>query len=526
MARGAAGIRIRLERKARGLTQTELAKRAGISSSYLNLIESNKREIGSALLGKIAALLEVRPDSLTGRAERRMMADLREIGIEPLLQHINLSPDEATDLVVRYPEWSRALLTVHRAWRDQAAISDALTDRLNQDPVLGEAIHKLLSHVTAIRSAAEILEETDDLNDAQRRRFQEIVSSESRDMSETARALAGLFDQTGRVYQAATPAEEVDDFIVQHNAWFPELERVGEELRRRIDAYGGSGAEGLRHFIDARLTAAPAMTSRMAEDAEASRPPSGFEAEAAQPAFLADVPRPTRRFQLARQIALLEGEEAIARQLADPLLTSDAARDRARHALSSYIAGALLFPYESFLRAAKTHRYEIEKLCHSFDASSEQVCHRLITLRKPGQEGLPFAFLRSNPAGFITKHFPLPGLTLPRHGHACPLWVNFEAQQTPNQTRRKLVIFPNGSRYLMIARAVPKQATAFAAAPFLQSVMLICDSRHARRTVYGDGLDLTAEGPAIPVGPSCRLCPRGDCGFRSEPQILEATATA
>ena len=43
-------------------------------------------------------------DALTGRAERRMLADLNEVALEPLLHHIHLSPERATELVGRHPD--------------------------------------------------------------------------------------------------------------------------------------------------------------------------------------------------------------------------------------------------------------------------------------------------------------------------------------------------------------------------------------------------------------------------------------
>jgi predicted transcriptional regulator len=77
----------------------------------------------------------------------------------------------------------------------------------------------------------------------------------------------------------------------------------------------------------------------------------------------------------------------------------------------------------------------------------------------------------------------------------------------------------------MIARAVAKQPASFHEASFLQSVMLVCDVRHAGRTVYADGLDLSSTPAAAPVGPSCRMCPRSDCRFRNEDHIVEAGMT-
>ena len=85
------------------------------------------------------------------------------------------------------------------------------------------------------------------------------------------------------------------------------------------------------------------------------------------------------------------------------------------------------------------------------------MCHRLVTLRRPGAEGIPFGMMRVDPAGFVTKRFPLPHLLLPRHGNACPLWAVYKAFQTPGVLERQLVEFPNGSRFLMLARAVEKE---------------------------------------------------------------------
>ncbi|HEU0221365.1 MAG TPA: helix-turn-helix transcriptional regulator, partial [Paracoccaceae bacterium] len=54
MARSLAGLRIRERRTALGLTQVELAARAGISPSYLNLIEKNRRGAAGRVLLALA----------------------------------------------------------------------------------------------------------------------------------------------------------------------------------------------------------------------------------------------------------------------------------------------------------------------------------------------------------------------------------------------------------------------------------------------------------------------------------------
>lgn len=514
------GVRIRSERKAHGLTQAELAKRAGISPSYLNLIEADKREIGGALLNRIAAELNVAADRLSGYAEWSIIADLEEVALEPLVRAAAPAADHAKDLVARHPDWARALLTLYRAWRDEKAVAGALTDRLGQDPVLGSAVHELLSHVTAIRSSSEILDSLSELDDEERQRFREVISVESRELWEAAPRLAHLFDSSGTVYRATTPAEEVEDFVLHHHFWFPALEQAGDGIRKGLSLHGGTDEQALTGYLRRRHAFGVRRLTTHVAGTGGFHNATRVDAEARRITFLPTAPRPTRRFQLAREIARIEAAAAIEAQLDDPLLTSDAAREQARHTLASYVAGVVVLPYAPFLRAATECRWDIDVLVQRHDASFEQVFHRLTTLRDPDRPGVPFAFLRADPSGFMTKRFPLPNLPLPRIGHACPLWAIFTSFQTPRRTIRSLAEFPGGARYLMVARAAAKPPASFNETPFLQSIMIICDVLHAGRTVYAGGLDLAAATAATPVGPGCRLCPRPACRFRNAAPIV------
>jgi len=146
------GLKIRERRRAIGQTQAALAAQVGISASYLNLIEANKRQICGQLLRRLADALDVKLETLDGAAERRLAEHLQELNAEPLLREREMTPAAAFDLIGRHPEWARALITLHRAYQDQKQIVNALSDRLNQDPFLGAAVHGMLTHVAAIRS--------------------------------------------------------------------------------------------------------------------------------------------------------------------------------------------------------------------------------------------------------------------------------------------------------------------------------------------------------------------------------------
>lgn len=496
MPRSLIGPRIRERRRALGVTQVSLAQRVGVSASYLNLIEANKRSIGGALLRRLADELGLGVGEVDGAAERRLLADLAALAGEPLLADLHLDANAAGELSARHAGWAQALVTLHRAVLDRDRAVGALSDRLSQDPFLADAVHRMLTQVAAIRSAAEILETVDTLEPAQRRRFVALLGTESRQLGDGAQALAGYFDKARTGTRSITPVDEVDDFLLDRDNHFPALEEAGAELRAAV---GGA--------------------CRDDEIVAYLRATGGID-----PVAVDALPVATRRFVLARAAAeRLEAGRPIDAVLADsPLLTTDAARRRARRVLAAYVAGAMLLPYEPFRAAALAGRYDIEQLALRFGASFEQICHRLVTLRRPGADAIPFGLMRVDAAGFVTKRFPLPQLPLPRHGNACPLWAAYEAFQSPGALVRQLVAFPGGERFLFIARTVEKRRPAPALPRRLLSIMIACDALHADRLVYGDGLDLRSAAPAVPVGPNCRLCVRRGCAYREEDPIIDS----
>ncbi|MDO5620172.1 MAG: short-chain fatty acyl-CoA regulator family protein [Paracoccus sp. (in: a-proteobacteria)] len=225
----------------------------------------------------------------------------------------------------------------------------------------------------------------------------------------------------------------------------------------------------------------------------------------------------TRRFQLLHQVALIDQGPLIEATLDLARFRSDTARAIARIGMANYFAGAALMPYRRFLHAARDERHDLERLGHLFGASLEQVAHRLSTLQRSGEKGIPFFFVRVDQAGTITKRHSATRLQFARFGGACPLWNVHQAFETPGRFLRQLAETPDGVRYLLLARDVSKSAGRFNAPIRRFAIALGCEISHAHAITYSDGLDLGTRGE--PIGISCRICPRRQCHQRAVPPI-------
>src|SRR5688572_1687253 len=93
------GTRIRRKRMTTGLSQAGLANDLGISPSYLNLIENNKRAIGGSLLLRIGERLGVDMAYLSDQNEVHALATLNELMFNPVMQGIDVEPADIREVV-------------------------------------------------------------------------------------------------------------------------------------------------------------------------------------------------------------------------------------------------------------------------------------------------------------------------------------------------------------------------------------------------------------------------------------------
>ncbi|WP_294925819.1 short-chain fatty acyl-CoA regulator family protein [uncultured Paracoccus sp.] len=516
--RALTGSHIRRKRIEMGLTQAALARQAGISASYLNLIEKNKRDIAGSLLLRIAAQLRLDVDELTGTRAERQLHRLREILGDPLLQGLALDQTDLRELIAGFPEIVQVVIALHRGYSDAGAEIEAYANRFHSDPMLAEMLHEVLNRIAGIRSSAEIVSGVEGLAEADRDRFIAAITHEAREVTGSINGLVRYFDSSSLQRRSISPMREVEDAFITAGNHFPELEEAAQTLRGAVAGEFGEPA------LSAHLHGEYGVTCRVWPEGGGSDGPGPAEqvwmdGRAGTLWLRGSARYATRQFRLCRQIAELGATEVLARTCEGLALRSDEARGIALTALASYVAGAMIMPYRAFRDNAEAHRYDIDLLSHHYRASFEQVAHRLITLRRRNDEGLPFGFLRADPSGRLTKRFPLPGLTLPGGGHGCLLWPIYGAAGAPG-ILRQVAEFPNGSRFLLIAKSVSKRVASWQERPLAFSIMLACDIHHADRTVYAHGLDLADSRISVPVGPSCLLCPRENCGHRQEETSL------
>jgi len=223
-----------------------------------------------------------------------------------------------------------------------------------------------------------------------------------------------------------------------------------------------------------------------------------------------------RRFQLALQLALLEERTEIEQLVGQGTFSSDNGRRLARRALAAYWAAALLMPYRPFLRATRQCRYDIEALSREFGVSFEQVAHRLTTLQRPGEESVPFFFIRLDQAGNVSKRLDGAGFPFALHGGACPLWNVHSVFQTPGRIVTQHLELSDGQRFFSIARTVSAGGGAWRAPTATRAVALACADEHRGALVYADD---SAGTEPTPIGVACHLCHRPRCIARASPPI-------
>jgi len=226
----------------------------------------------------------------------------------------------------------------------------------------------------------------------------------------------------------------------------------------------------------------------------------------------------SRNFQVAMQIAQLERQGEISSLAAGAQFADEAARKLFERHLVGYFAAALLMPYSRFLRACEATNYDLPVLERRFGVSFEQLAHRLTTLQRVGQRGLPFFMARLDRAGQFSKRFAgASGSTILESEDSCPLWIANSAFERSGELCRQSIsvegVDAGPSHWFTFAQTV-EGSGASADARF--AVVLGIEAKLASDLAQARGENLN-KSEAQPVGMGCARCHRPSCRQRSLP---------
>lgn len=297
------GARIRRRRLDRGLKQADLARTCGISPSYLNLIEHDRRRIGGKLLGDIAQALGVSSERLRTGADADEISALRAAAADA--PKADAEVDRLDDFAARFPGWAALVAEQARRIASLERTLEVMGDRMTHDPQLAASLHNILSTVTAIRSTSAILAGSEPVEPGWQERFHRNLHEDSRRLAEATEALVGEFETDARAETGTAPLDLVEEWL------------DGAADLDALEA-GGAGVAALIGAAEAALPSAPARVlarreiDRLAADAiampaEALRAAIGRSAP--EPFALADrfgVPLPV----VLRRLAALPGTGA------------------------------------------------------------------------------------------------------------------------------------------------------------------------------------------------------------------------
>ncbi|MBV1838484.1 short-chain fatty acyl-CoA regulator family protein [Acetobacter estunensis] len=462
-----AGSKIRELRGRIRKTQQAMAAELGLSASYLNQIENDQRPVPPPLMAKLCTLFGVSEAYFGDSDEIRQMQGLREILGDPLFKSASLRPAELQTAVKGAPALVDRFVTLYRAYRTLAerGASESL------HPVAGEGL-----------AAPQV-------------------------------DTAGARVASGSAMDVVGPYDAVGDWVQRERNYFDEIDRAAEDLHEREGFSDGMLSVNLARYLQDHHGIRVVIDNELDSRAMLWR----FDKRGRRLLLSDGVPSESSVFWMAQVIGRLGYGKLLDRVVRRSGLSTEDARDLARVGMSNYFAGALLLPYRRFRDATRFRRHDLDQLQRQFGVSFEQVCHRLSTLQRPGEEGIPFYFIKTDIAGNILKGYSATRFNLPRFGGLCSLWNVFRAFATPGELQVQVSRNTDDAVFLNVARTVGHAGVSYFDRPRRVAVVLGCSIAHASELVYAAGLDLSDERTIIPIGPGCRACIRTECRHRAIP---------
>src|SRR3954453_1801439 len=163
------GSKVKALRRRENLTQVQLAERLGVSPSYLNLIENNRRPLTAPLLIRLAQIFQLDLQNFASEEDVRLTADLHEVFGDPIFESHGLTNADLRELVANSPNVARAVLTLYRRYSTARESLSTLGERLAGDVLAGvdssrlpseevnDFIERRMNHFPELEEGAEAL---------------------------------------------------------------------------------------------------------------------------------------------------------------------------------------------------------------------------------------------------------------------------------------------------------------------------------------------------------------------------------
>ena len=210
-----------------------------------------------------------------------------------------------------------------------------------------------------------------------------------------------------------TSAETViHDFFRSNSNFFPELEREAAKLNADL----GESVDDIYSALKGRLKDRHGILVKLCRVEELGDALRIYTAEDNEVLLSEGLDHINRVFQLAHLLCFLECDDALEKVISRLTDDRESVINRCKVEVANYFAAALLMPYDVFLTFATESDYDIDRMAARFGVSFEQVCHRLTTLQREGNKGIPFFFLRVDKAGNVTKRFNSTAFQIAEYG--------------------------------------------------------------------------------------------------------------
>jgi len=469
------GGKVRRLRRQRQISQAGLAAAIGISASYLNLIEHNRRQITVPLLLKLAGYFGIEAGELAQSDDSQLSGDLMEIFGDDIFADTDITNQDIYDLASSNPAIARAVLLLFDKYQGHNGEKDksGSNSQNNNSP-----------HHLATDAISDFIQENANyfpsLEDAAKRVRSDIDNASSDFETGLKTYLRNVFGLDWRTISLPTGVASRQ----QANSYVFETSNILPIETSLFFASRHAGMQAAKNEIRDIINSSTLPLSSQDSPEQNSTPDNSFAKEN----YITNTQNPASdAYSLAQNI------------------------------LASYFAAALIMPYEPFLKACFDLRYDVERISRLFNASFEQVCQRMTSLQRPSAPGISLHLVRTDIAGNISKRFSLSGIHIPRHSGACPRWNVYSAFLQPGRTNIQLSQMPGGEIYFCIARSFEKGAFSHNAQRRHFSIGIGCHISHADRMIYSDGIDLGNISQIVPIGVGCRICPRMACEQRVQP---------